>query len=52
MTDTKHFYTIAIDRTTGEWRKFWHVFPLRHNAAAKQWLAERAAKRGKLTRRQ
>ena len=47
MTDTRHFYTIAIDRTTGRWRKFWHVFPTYHNRAAKQWLAEIAARKGK-----
>lgn len=42
MTDTGYFQTIAINRSTNEWKVFRNFFPKFHHAAALKWLAEKA----------
>jgi hypothetical protein len=39
MTDTRFFKTIAVNRTTGEWKVFYGFFPQSHHDAARRWLA-------------
>jgi hypothetical protein len=39
MTDTTFFTCTAINRQTGEWKKFFSLVPGRANEMAKAWLA-------------
>jgi len=39
MTDTKFFTATAINRQTGEWKKFFSVVPFAAGQKAREWLA-------------
>lgn len=39
MTDTTFFTCTAINRKTGEWKKFFSLIPGKANQMAKDWLA-------------
>jgi hypothetical protein len=38
MTDTRQFKTIAVKRTTGEWKVFYGFLASTHHDAAVDWL--------------